>query len=79
VIGTRKPGPDNRKPRGRSRTALGCRVPGRDGLKIACQFDDDTFAQIQSIASNRRVSFSSVVRELVEFGLMDLESANGKQ
>ena len=44
-----------------------------DGVskKIAIRFDDETFEQVAAIAAKRGVSFGSVVRELVEFGLLD--------
>lgn len=41
------------------------------GRKIAIIFDEDTFETISATAKQRRVSFASVVRELVEHGLID--------
>lgn len=38
-------------------------------LAVACRFDDETFAQIQSLALKEDVSFSQKVRDLVEIGL----------
>jgi hypothetical protein len=41
------------------------------GRKVAITFDDETFSQMQAISASRNVSFGAVVRELVEFGLID--------
>lgn len=45
------------------------------GKKIAIVFDYETFDEVRAIALKRGASFASVVRELVEFGLADLEGA----
>jgi hypothetical protein len=54
---------------------LGVALPGRAGKRIVVSFDDDTFGEIRSMAVKRGVSFAEVVRELVEFGLIDTHEA----
>jgi len=59
------------------------RVPGRGsvqagrgdtrgGPRIVVQFDEDTFGDLRSRAERRGVSVAQVIREAVEFGLMDM-------
>lgn len=55
---------------------LGCSVNGRSGKRIVIGFDEETFDEIRGIALKRQSSFAEVVRELVEFGLIDLKEAN---
>lgn len=63
--------------RKRKAPALGCRKNGlrektREKLRIVVGFDDETFAQIRGLAIKNDHSFGAQVRELVEFGLMDV-------
>ena len=49
--------------------------PGRPGSyanRTVVAFDDETHAQLRSIAIKRHCSFAEVVRLLVEFGLEDV-------
>lgn len=47
----------------------------RGQRRIVVAFDDDTFDEVRVIAVRRGVSFGAVVRELVEFGLIDVAEA----
>lgn len=40
--------------------------------RIVVSFDDETFDQVRKIAAERETSIAATVRELVEFGLMDI-------
>lgn len=44
-------------------------------VRIVVSFDDETFGQVDALARKRNVSFAAIVRELVEFGLIDIEEA----
>lgn len=46
---------------------------GRCVRRIVVSFDDDTFSDIRSRAAKRGVSFAALVRELVEWGLLEGE------
>jgi len=51
-------------------------TPTRHGERqICCVFDEDTFQEISAIAATKNVSFRSLVRSLVEFGLEDFKQA----
>ena len=43
------------------------------GRKLVTAFDEDTFEEIRSIALRRGCAMAVVIRELVQFGLIDLE------
>ena len=43
-------------------------------LKVVCAFDEETFAQIRGLAIKQQVSVAEQIRQLVEFGLMDVET-----
>lgn len=49
----------------------------REQKRIVIAFDDATFDQIRSLALQKKTSFSQQVRELVEFGLLDLADEGG--
>lgn len=44
-------------------------------MRIVVCFDDETFDQIRARAVRKNTSFAEQVRQLVEFGLIDAESA----
>lgn len=44
--------------------------------RIVISLDDETFEVISSMAAKRGKSFSSVARELIEFGLIDIEGTS---
>lgn len=48
---------------------------GREGRRLVVTFDTDTFDEIRGIALRRSSPMSEVIRELVQFGLIDLEDA----
>ncbi len=50
--------------------ATGCTFRG--GKRLVLDIDDETFGQVQDYARRSRVSVSSAVRELVEFGLEEV-------
>lgn len=39
--------------------------------RIVITFDDETFHQVQTIATHKQISFAETVRQLVEHGLYD--------
>jgi AmiR/NasT family two-component response regulator len=41
--------------------------------RLVVSFDDETFAEMRALAVKRRVSMASLIRELVEFGLLDTD------
>lgn len=59
--------------RRRRYAAQGHREGRRAGRKIAIVFDDESFEQVRALAVERNVSFAKTIRELVEFGLLDIE------
>jgi predicted transcriptional regulator len=41
------------------------------------RLDDETFDQLRRIATKQKRSFSAVLRDMVEWGLQDFQSAEG--
>ena len=56
----------------RKKPGLGCRQGNR--IKVVCTFDDETFEQIRALALVEKTSLTVQIRQLVEFGLMDVEA-----
>lgn len=46
--------------------------------RIVVSFDDETFDQVRALAQRSSVSFGEAVRQLVEVGLLEVESQNGR-
>lgn len=46
--------------------------PYRNQLRVVVSFDPETFNQIQMLAIKDRVSFGEMVRQLTEWGLMEV-------
>lgn len=65
--------------------ARGNRKYGRDMqcsntmLQISVYFDADTFNEINRYAEKMKKSFGALVRELVEFGLLDMKTLEKKR
>jgi hypothetical protein len=55
-----------------TRTGAGSRQKFRNMRRIVVGFDDETFEQVRSLALAAGHGFGAQVRELVEFGLMDV-------
>lgn len=47
-----------------------------DKKQISVYFDTETFEEINNLATQKKTSFANVVRELVEWGLMDAQERN---
>lgn len=56
----------------RTKPGNGSSYRGRHQRRILLSFDDDTFNEIRGYALKNKKSFSGAVRELVEFGLLDV-------
>jgi hypothetical protein len=56
--------------------ARGSMRPHDQMRQIVCAFDEDTFAEINTIAAANRISFRAAVRLLVEHGIEDEKVAS---
>lgn len=67
----------------RHKPAKGCSSYGSGraiaNKRIVVEFDGETFHEIGTIAKRHKRSFAAQVRELVEFGLLDLQAMEGQR
>lgn len=54
--------------------ARGYQRANSDLRRIVIGFDDETFAAVKKLATKQRRPFSHVIRELVEWGLMEAQA-----
>ena len=60
------------------RAAIAMGFPKGLMRRIVVSFDDETFDQVRALAQRSSVSFGEAVRQLVEVGLLEVESQNGR-
>lgn len=51
--------------------AIGCNERSKASKKVACLFDNETFAEIRALAVKENTSFAEQVRRVVEWGLLE--------
>lgn len=59
--------------RGVAKLARGSEHRGQ--LRCVVSFDEETFGQVRDVAAARGISFGEAIRQLVEFGLLDMAEA----